>query len=155
MCSALYRTGIPTLLGFHCRIHANNIADFYEFLTSKPPCSFWGLRSLEFCFDPFEDRRLIGTDEIRMVADILSRATKIRRLSISGDLMDEQPAIFQAIAALPALESFNLKDCGDASSEQLAMLTRLCFPLTSLGIELPGEEQDIVTVFSYFRHTLK
>ncbi|KAF7799459.1 hypothetical protein EIP86_010694 [Pleurotus ostreatoroseus] len=92
MCSALYHTGIPvTFLGFHCRTHANNLADFYEFLTSKSPYSFWGLRSLEFCFDPFEDRRLIGTDEICIGADILSRATKIRRLSISGDFMDGKP----------------------------------------------------------------
>lgn len=160
-CSDLYRTGVPALLGFHYCITKENVAAFHEFLVSKSPSSFMGLRSLELYFPEQHVRHnRIGTviktgpTEISIVTDILIRAKKIRNIEIYGNLMESDPTVYRALAALPALEVLNLSGCSDPKGEILAALAQLHSPLLSIDLKFHGEDEDIVATLSNFCHTL-
>lgn len=128
-CSDLYRTGVPILLGFRYRITRTNLAAFHDFLVSKSPSSFLGLRSLYLHFPTYSigiGKRVMfypNDSEVTMISNIVKHAKKIRNIKMFGSVMDSDPMVYRALAALPALEILNLGFCRDSKAEILAVLT--------------------------------
>lgn len=147
-CSDLYRTGVPILLGFRYQINSKNLAAFYAFLVSKSPSSFLGLRELSLFFPDATD---LGPNDTSIIADILSRAKKLRRIGVHVSVMKPDPAVYRALVALPALEYLDLQSCRDSK----AVLTQLQSPVRRLLLDFKGREEDIVTMLSNFSHTLE
>lgn len=158
-CSDLYHTSVPTLLGFHHCITKTNLVAFHEFLVSKSPSSFLGLRSLDLHFPENVDGR-IRPNEVTVITDILDHAKKLQEIAIYGRVMGSGASVYRALAALPALHVLQLGiyddfKAGIPATLIPATLARLQSPLVSLGFKLHGEDLDIVTALSHFRHTLE
>lgn len=157
-CSDLYRTGIPTLLKIHCRITRTNLVAFYEFLASKSPSSFLGLRSLELHFPEYAEGHVngkIGPNEITMITDILDHAKKLLNLKIHGSVMGSVATIYRPLAALPALHTLNLNVSGAFDGEISAALAQIQSPLVSLSCNLHGEDGDLVATLPNLCNTLE
>lgn len=155
--SDLYRTGIPTLLGFHHQITRTNLVAFYKFLVSKSPSSFLGLRSLDLHFPEYAEgdaNGKMGPNEITIITDILDHAKKLVHFEIYGSLMGSGATIYRALAALPALHTLNF-DVNDSDGEIVAALTQLRSPLVSLSCNLYGKDEDFFVVLSTFCQTLE
>lgn len=144
-CSDLYRTGVPTLLGFPYHINERNLAAFYAFLVSRSPSSFLGLRDLDLYLPD------IGPNDTTIITDILSRAKKLRSIGIHGSVTMPDPAVYRALVALPTLENLDLQMCSDSK----AVLAQLRSPVLSLLLRFNDDEEDIVTMLSNFAHTLE
>ncbi|KAF7792569.1 hypothetical protein EIP86_003663 [Pleurotus ostreatoroseus] len=147
-CSALYRVGVPALLGFPCRITQTNLAAFHSFLLSKGPSSFLWIRDLAlYCY--------VRPDEVEMVRDILNRARNIERLTSDGGMLDQDPKEYRVLATMQALRHLELDFCRDSMSEVLAALAELHAPIRHLMIKFCSEKVDVLAALATFCHTLE
>lgn len=146
-CSDLYTAGVSTLLGFHYVIMPENLSLFHQFLTSKSPSSFLGLRSLYF---PYVDTDF--PDVTRLLADIIGRAKNLQHIEIWGNKL--HPALSQALASLPSLCSLNLR-IDSSEAELRTVFMQLYSPLSDLKFDGTGAQLDVIAMLSNFYRTLK
>lgn len=150
-CSDLYNMGVSTLLGFHYVIRRKHISPFYQFLASKAPSSFLGLRSLYFSDINVEDD-VQNPDVISALTDLFSRASNLQHIKICGHEL--HPVLYQALASLTSLCTLNLRVHGSDLDKQM-MFKQLQSPLDSVEFDGTGEQLDVITALANFHRTLQ
>lgn len=156
-CSDLYNISAPALLSFHHRIGTRNLRGFYDFLISKSPTSFTALRSLDLYFSRYPVMDQYPEEHsVRMLNDILSRAQNLQHLEVHGDILYNDPSLYQTLKSLRSLKTLSLPPCCGPGNRQQTMITQLQSPLTKLNYDnILDANMDPISLLANFRHTLE
>ncbi|KAJ3552458.1 hypothetical protein NM688_g4140 [Phlebia brevispora] len=146
-CCALYRAGIQPLVRLETVIKESNLPSFHAFMIKHSPASFVALHELDiYPVDEFSDAA------IHLLVDLLGRSTALRRLSISGDVLDADDKVPQAVASLTTLRCLD----SHGQSDTLGLvLSNLHSPIVEVRAFFCDDQEDPVSLLANFHRTLQ